>query len=404
MTESVDADAGSAPLRFAVGIEDTFVPHEFPGQRRLDEYELTQHYQFWEHDLELVAESGAGSLRWGVPWYRVEPEPGRFEWDWVDRVVARLAELGVGCIVDLVHYGTPLWLDNAFLHPDYPKRVAEYAVALAERHGDVLREWTPLNEPVVNAERCGQEGAWPPYLRGDTGFAAVLLRLAEGICRTQEALAEVRPGASFVHVDAGLRYTGEHGRREFLEHRRFLGLDLVTGAVRDGHPLAAWLSAATGDDARLAWVRDHAVIPDVVGVNYYPAFSTTGFDEHGGTRPVEAGTAGLAELLRLYWERYRLPVMVTETSRDDTVSARREWLADSVACVRELRAQDVPVVGYTWFPFLDMVAWRYRESTAPLEDFMNRMGLAGLHREPGGGSLLRRATEALDDFRRLSGG
>lgn len=33
-------------FRFAVGIEDTFIPQELPGQRRLDEYELTRHYQY----------------------------------------------------------------------------------------------------------------------------------------------------------------------------------------------------------------------------------------------------------------------------------------------------------------------------------------------------------------------
>jgi len=42
-------------FRFAVGIEDTFVPHGFPGHRALDEYELTQHYRFWSEDLGLAA-------------------------------------------------------------------------------------------------------------------------------------------------------------------------------------------------------------------------------------------------------------------------------------------------------------------------------------------------------------
>jgi beta-glucosidase len=135
----------SAPLRLAVGIEDTFVADERPGRRKLDEYELTQHYQFWEQDLDLVADSGARWLRWGIPWYRVEPEPGRFAWDWVDAVVDRLAALDVTCIVDLMHYGTPLWLENSFLHPDYPRRVAEYAAAAAQRYVDRLHVWTPLN-------------------------------------------------------------------------------------------------------------------------------------------------------------------------------------------------------------------------------------------------------------------
>jgi beta-glucosidase len=52
---------------FAVGIEDTFVPHAAPGQRALDEYELTQHYRCWSQDLGLAAEAGAGAIRYGFP-------------------------------------------------------------------------------------------------------------------------------------------------------------------------------------------------------------------------------------------------------------------------------------------------------------------------------------------------
>jgi beta-glucosidase len=134
-------------FRFAVGIEDTFVPHAFPGHRALDEYELTQHYRFWSEDLGLAAAAGAGAIRYGFPWYRLNPAPGRFAWDWADRVVDRLDTLGLEAIVDLVHYGTPLWLDNAFLHTDFPDRLAEYAAALADRYRDRLTLWTPMNEP-----------------------------------------------------------------------------------------------------------------------------------------------------------------------------------------------------------------------------------------------------------------
>lgn len=390
----------SRPFRFAVGIEDTFIPHETPGRRRLDEYELTQHYQFWREDLDLVARSGADSLRWGIPWYLVEPEPGRFAWDWTDRVVERMAELGLVCIVDLMHYGTPLWLENSFLHPDYPKRVADYAAAAADRYRDLLHVWTPLNEPAINAVYCGEKGLWPPYLVGQSGFTAVLVQLAEGICRTQAAIAEAQADASFVHVDAGFRYDGDNVPLplDVLLERRFLALDLVTGRVDQAHPLAGWLADNGVTEERLAWLRDHAVVPDVVGVNYYPAFTTVRYDAGGVAHPVEAGTAGLEDLVRLYAERYERPVMVTETSRGGTVEERSAWLRDSLRCVEELRTEGVPLVGYTWFPFIALVDWLYRESCAPVDEWLVQMGLVDLTRIPGGGALERQPTPLLEEF------
>ena len=63
-----------------------------------------------------------------------------------------------------MHYGTPLWMTESFLDPDYPERVGDYAAAAASRYGDRFDVWTPLNEPNVNADFCGHRGVWPPYL------------------------------------------------------------------------------------------------------------------------------------------------------------------------------------------------------------------------------------------------
>jgi beta-glucosidase/6-phospho-beta-glucosidase/beta-galactosidase len=388
------------PFRFAAGIEDTFIAHERVGMRRLDEYELTQHYQYWREDLDLLARAGADSVRWGIPWYRVEPAPGRFEWDWVDRVVDHLCALGLTCIVDLMHYGTPLWMTDSFVDRDYPRRVAAYAAAAATRYGDRLDVWTPLNEPNVNADFCGRRGVWPPYRTGEDGFTAVAVALAEGIAATQRAIQDVQPDASFVYVEAAFRYAGDTFPvpLEVLEERRFVVLDLVLGRVGDEHPMRRWLLDHGADAARLDRLAIDAVSPDVVGVNYYPGFSTLRFDAAGVPTGVEAGTAGLDEIVRLYAARYGLPVMITETSRGGPLEERRAWLRQSLATVARLRADGVPLVGYTWFPFTALIDWAYREATTPIDDWIVQMGMVDLHRVPGGGALERHPTALIDDY------
>mgnify|MGYP000279976791 FL=1 len=89
---------GPSPQEFiwASGIEDTFVPQSRPGHRALDEYLLIGHYQHWREDIVLANKLGLNALRWGVPWYRVEPFPGEFDWRWTDQVIPYLVdELGV---------------------------------------------------------------------------------------------------------------------------------------------------------------------------------------------------------------------------------------------------------------------------------------------------------------------
>ncbi|WP_382309940.1 family 1 glycosylhydrolase [Herbiconiux sp. UC225_62] len=389
-------------LHFGVGIEDTFVPQERIGQRRLDEYELTQHYEHWREDLALAAESGAEFLRWGIPWFLVEPRPGEFDWRWLDQVVAYTQEIGLRVVVDLMHYGTPLWLENEFLNASYPERIASYARAVAERYKGVWNDFTPLNEPVINAIYCGETATWPPYLSGQDGFVKLMIALTRGMVRTQQEILGVNPDARIVSVDAGFRWEGDETPvpLDILLERRFLSLDLTMGRVDDAHPLHDYLVEHGVTDADFAWFRANAVTPDVVGVNYYPGFTTVEYVD-GATVPVEAGTTGLRELLTLYSERYQLPLAVTETSRGGSVESRVEWLGESIAEVDALRAEGMPVVGYTWFPFFTLVDWLWRNDLSTPDDWFVHMGLVDLHR--GADRILeRRKTEAFSRFQEVT--
>lgn len=381
-------------LHFALGIEDTFVPQSGPGERAIDEYELTEHYTHWRADLNRAVAAGADLLRWGIPWYRIEPEPGVFDWAWLDEVMEHFAHIGLRPIIDLLHYGTPLWLDRQFAHPDYPERVAAYAAAVAERYEPLgIRDYTPVNEPMIHALFSGEYAYWPPYLSGAEGLAAMVRQLANGFVATQRAIAEVSAaGATFVHVDAGMRYVGDIDAPEHREHsarlRRqvFLVEDLVTGRVDDAHPLQEFLLRHGWTEEDLAWFGERAVAPTVMGVNYYPRHSTEVFEEgvfHAGgfrdPRPVrDDGVHGMEELLRAAATRYGAPVMLTETSVTGSVDERAAWLTESVAHIDALRRGGADIVGYTWWPVFDMYEWTYRHSDRPRRDHLLSMGLWAL--------------------------
>jgi beta-glucosidase len=191
-------------LVFAVGVEDTAIGVQLRGGGvALDEYELTGHTQQWREDLLRAADTGAGALRYGFPWYRINPGPGAFDWSWADEVVEFLVErVKIRVILDLVHYGTPTWLGGSFVAPGFPDAIAEYSKAVAERYKGAIAAYTPLNEPLVTASFCGLRGIWPPYLSGDRGWAAVVVSLMAGVQRAIEAIREVDPGAEIVHVEA----------------------------------------------------------------------------------------------------------------------------------------------------------------------------------------------------------
>src|SRR5215211_4462772 len=230
----------SAEFIWASGIEDTFVPQTRPGHRALDEYELIGHYQHWREDLMLAKQLGVKALRWGVPWYRVEPAQGDFDWRWTDEVLPYMVEeLGITPIIDLMHYGCPFWLRREFASEDYPRAVADYAAAFADRYKNLVRWYTPLNEPIVNSLMCGKRGLWPPYLRGDGGYIRIMLQVAKGILKTVQAIKKVDPHSIMVHVEAtGLSRAARQDLQVLAteeQRRGYLCYDLLTGRVNPDH-------------------------------------------------------------------------------------------------------------------------------------------------------------------------
>ena len=377
---------GQRPADFlwATGIEDTFVPQTRPGHRALDEYQLMGHYEHWREDLALVKELGVKSIRWGIPWYRVEPIQGEFDWRWTDQVLPYLVEeLDVLPIIDLMHYGCPFWLRREFASTGYPDAVAAYARAFAGRYKGLVHWYTPLNEPLVTALFCGKRGLWPPYLRSDPGYVLVMLQVIEGMRRTVDALREVDAEAVIVMVEAsGLSRTARQELTSLAveeELRGFLTLDLYTGRVTPEHPLFPWLLRNGASLGELESLRSRPGSMDLLGLNFYPQWSTTQLylDRRGrlSYRPVEEDGAGFFSMIESYYQRYGIPLLVTETSAKGDIEVRARWLESSVEAIRRLRAGSIPVLGYTWFPLFTMIDWKYRFGRGPLEEYLLDLGL-----------------------------
>jgi beta-glucosidase/6-phospho-beta-glucosidase/beta-galactosidase len=390
---------------WATGIEDTFItaPHPVTG-RTLDEYELTDHYRRWREDLDLMAELGVPAARYGVPWHRIQPAPGQWDWHHADEPLERMLDLGIAPQVDLVHYGLPLWIEGAYLNPDYPQLVGEYAARLAERFKGRIFWYTPLNEPRVTAWYCGRLGWWPPYRRSWPGFVAVMLQLAKGIQSTVAALRAVDSEIVAYHVDpTDLYEAGSPDLEDEAQRRRdivFLALDLVSGRVNGAHPLHAWLRANGADDEVLRRLRDGATPPEVIGLNLYPLFTHKRLERDAGGRlrtRMPYTEDGLVEgVTRRYYHHYRVPLMISEVATSGSIARRLGWLERSVSAVRRLRAEGVPLVGYTWWPMFALVTWAWRQGRRDVAQHLLQMGLWDLDAD-----LNRVRTPLVDAYRAL---
>ena len=376
-------DLLTAPFTWATGIEDTFIQHARPRLRALDEYELTQHYKLWQSDIDLVAETGVQAVRWGIPWHIVQPSADKWDWEWTDRALEHLVTVkGITPILDLMHYGTPMWLDNSFINASYPQRVAEYTAAVVARYKSLVKYYTQLNEPMVNASMSGFKAEWPPYLSGDDGYVKLALAIARGIVLSTQAIKAEQAEAVTVQVEAlwhtFTRDVSLKARAARANARQFLCFDLASGHVDDDHVLFEYLRENGMTDAELHWFQQNPVSFDIFGANYYPwSYAELRMHPNGKPYTVVRRASGhkIELILREAWERYHMPIMITETSSNGDAKARARWMDETVDVVCSLREEGIPIIGYTWFPLFTMVDWEYRKGRRTLDKYLVHLGL-----------------------------
>jgi beta-glucosidase/6-phospho-beta-glucosidase/beta-galactosidase len=328
-----------------------------------DVLELTRHYERVEQDLWLARLTGMRQMRYSAPWHSIEKVPGRYDWSWMDRAMRCMRDLGIEPILDPLHHTSfPDWLEGGFANPNFADLYLSFVTALAERYPWV-RHYTVINEPFVTTWFCGHEGCWYPFHRGPENFVPMLMNVVEAIISVSRMLVAANPGVRLIHVDAAERHrAGDESSVEHAErgnNLRFLVQDLVLGRVDDDHALYDYLIKNGAEPERLAGFRDQPGRIDVIGLDYY-AHCELEWRSEGRIFPNRMAE-GLVPTAVDYAERYRLPVMLSETNIRGFVSDRITWLKFMVEqcerIEREVGNMGIPFEGFCWYPFIDSTDW-----------------------------------------------
>ncbi len=368
---------------FATGIECSYpVAVGSDGRRtRIDELELTFHYVHWREDLALVRRLGLRYLRYGPPWYRVHLGPDVYDWEMVDQVFAEIRRLGIVPIVDLCHFGVPDWIGD-FQNPDWPEWFRQYAAAFAERFPWV-RFYTPINEIYACAKLSTLVGLWNERASGDhRAFVTAMTHLCRANLLAVGDILRIRPDAIFVQSESAEYYhlggsdPASVQTAEWENAQRFLSFDLLFS-----HPPDPVVQTYLFDNGmtrdEYAWFMSHGLDGRIVMGNDYYDRNEQVVGKHGA-RP-SGEVFGWSVIARQYFDRYRRPVMHTETNTFDAVDAPR-WLWKEFYNVRYVREQGIPVIGFTWYSLLDQVDWD--SALARERGVVNACGLFDLQRRP----------------------
>ena len=343
---------------FATGIENSY-PTIQGGRLRVDEMERCDHYARWREDFDCLHELGIHHLRYGPPLHRVWLGPDRYDWSFVDEAYGALCARDIVPITDLCHFGVPDWLGN-FQNPDFPALFARYASAFAQRYPWV-QLYTPVNEMYICALFSARYGWWNEQLASDAAFVAALKHLVRANQLAMHAILAVRPDAIFIQSESTEYFHAMNpraiGPAEFMNEVRFLSLDLNYGRRVGSEMYEYLLDNGLQRDEYHAFLRSHLKQHCVMGNDYY--WTNEHLVEPDGSTSASGEIFGYHVLTRQYYDRYRLPVMHTETNlrQGERGDEAVMWLRKQWANVLRVRNDGVPIVGFTWYSLTDQVDW-----------------------------------------------
>ncbi|MDQ4139705.1 MAG: family 1 glycosylhydrolase, partial [Bacteroidota bacterium] len=351
------------------------------GEDYLNQMQFNGHAQR-EEDIALFASLGISKMRYPLLWELTAPNGiATADWSWGDRRLQLIKEQGITPIVGLVQHGSgPRHTSLAM--PCFVEGLAQYARAVAERY-PWLKYFTPVNEPLTTARFSGLYGHWYPHGKDNLTFARTLLNQCKATVLAMRAIREVIPDAKLVQTeDLGKTYSTPllAYQAELENERRWLSLDLLTGQITPEHIMWQYFVQYGVPEQDLQWFRDNPCPPDIIGINHYPtserylnenlsdypewSHGTNGIHSYADVDALRVKSdkpgglySGHKVLLQEAWDRFGLPVAVTEAHINGGREEQVQWFKHVWDSCVELRQNGVNLVGVTAWSLLGTYDW-----------------------------------------------
>ncbi|GGM77067.1 beta-galactosidase [Thermogymnomonas acidicola] len=314
------------------------------------------------------------------------------------KIFSDVRERGMKLIINAYHWPIPIYLHdpiesrdsglrnkrNGWLNHDTVVEFVKYAKYIAWKFEDLADMFSIMNEPnvVCGAGYFNPKAGFPPGFPSPEGGLLAKKHEIEAIARAYDAMKEAtgKPvGLIMANGDIQAFSDEDHEAAEVATHsERYSFVDpLRTGEMK-------WVEALSQGrsfrEKSAGYREDLADKLDWIGVNYYSRSvvrksgqgyrvlggygysATAGMRSKGGREVSDSGwevyPEGLLNVLSSYWERYGLPMIVTENGIADASDRLRPgYLVSHMKYVERAIEKGMDVRGYLHWSLLDNYEW-----------------------------------------------
>lgn len=332
---------------------ETAFDHDWAGFRTKDGYTFqrtTDHEVRLKTDAEIIA-SLAPAYRMSLQWSKLQRAPfAPFDINTVKEYsffLSHLKELRVEIMMVLHHFTNPGWFTklggwekeaNVEIWLDYVNKVVKH-------FGPFVTTWNTFNEPNVYASYGWITGFFPPFKMNPLLAFRSVKNMALAHERAYRAIKNSHPGAA-------------------------VGISHNT-VIFAAENILGELPARISDWWFMEWIPKHFEQVDFFGMSYYARVSHDPFPITYIDRPYrmkklgrphddmwEYYPQGMRLCMDRYWNRYRKPIIITESGVCDSGDEiRQRAMNDYVKILHRAIADGIDIRGYYWWSAWDNFEW-----------------------------------------------
>ncbi|WP_296879529.1 glycoside hydrolase family 1 protein [Thomasclavelia sp.] len=367
----------------------------------------SDHYHRYKEDVALMKELGLKAYRFSIAWTRIIPdgsgEVNQKGIDFYNNLIDELVDAGIEPVVTMYHFDLPLALHKkgGWANRDTIDAFVKYAKVLFENYGDRVKYWLTINEQnvMINHPNAMNPGVVPSKKELYQGCHNMFVASAKAtiLCHEMVENGKIGPAPNITAIYPEKCDPSDVIAAENWEAIRcWLYLDI---AVHGRYNNLVWAYLNERGYTPVIEDGDMEVIakakPDYLGINYY-ATATVAAAKNDGTdcqprngdqqimigeegvyraaknnylEQTEFGwmvdSIGLRVTLRRIYDRYHLPILITENglgAKDELVDGkvhdpyRIDYLKRHFYQAKLAINDGVEMIGYCPWAFIDLVS------------------------------------------------
>ena len=336
----------------AAQIETAF-EHDWQGVKSKDGYifdRTTDHELRLKEDAEIIA-SLAPYYRMSLSWSKLQREHfGAFDQETVLQYKDFLKDLkarGVKIMMVLHHFTNPLWFANqgSWEKEENIQWWVDFAKKTIDAFAEDVTLWNTFNEPNVYATNGWLTGFFPPFKNNPVKAATVIKNMGRAHDEVYAYIKEKQP-----HQPVGISHNA---------------------IVFTSENILGWFPERLSDWWFMEWIPRHFENVDFFGMSYYAKVSHDPMPITYMNAPDklkilgkahdemwEYHPEGLRTCIDRYWNKYKKPIIITESGVcDSTDVLRQQAILDYAKILHQALQDGIDVQGYFWWSTWDNFEW-----------------------------------------------